>query len=76
MNLNLESGPDSFLEAVDIALEVRFAHADDAPIPATVMHFYSPVSMRRNQVPRWIRGGKEIAANLDRNRFRLYEGIQ
>jgi hypothetical protein len=80
--LDTETGTDRFNDAVAVAYDVHYADRSEAPIPNTVMHFYSPhfyspVSMRRNRVPAWVKGGREIAmADINSHRFKFYEGVR
>lgn len=77
MNLTPDRSPDLFADAVSIAYEVRFADRRESPLPKSVRHFYSPVSMRRNRVPMWVSDGEYLAAaDIDDNRFRFYSEVR
>lgn len=65
-------------EAVRIALAVVNDDGTGRPFPASVRHFYSPVSMPGGMVPEWARGRQPVALNdpaVSDHRFRFYDGL-
>jgi spore germination cell wall hydrolase CwlJ-like protein len=72
-------GGDSWLSALAVAKAVY--HADEVlrPFPKTVMHFYSPISMKSNKKPSWARGVEPIQVVQDAKnniRFAFYDGVK
>ncbi|GIV61322.1 MAG: hypothetical protein KatS3mg044_0188 [Rhodothermaceae bacterium] len=64
--------------ALEIALEVYQAPAEQRPFPITVRHFYSPVSMPTEAPPPWARAARPLdlaRLGVDPERFRFYDGI-
>lgn len=80
INISLE--PDlanpAWQSALAVARAVYFAPDTLRPIPETVFHFYSPISVR--QEPDWIVGSEPVHLVMDTNRnhtrFAFYEGIK
>lgn len=66
--------------ALSIAKAVYFADEALRPLPATVMHFYSPISMKGGRVPQWALGRKAVHLvrtndNSGKIRFAFYESV-
>ncbi len=76
LDLNSRYGP--WREALEIALDVYRAPAEERPFSLTTRHFYSPVSMRGGKTPHWAIG--EEALDLSRfgvntRRFQFFNSI-
>jgi hypothetical protein len=66
-------------EAVRIALLVTRADSSQRPFPASVRHFYSPISMQpAGSVPHWAQGRTPVALGdptISSERFRFFDGL-
>ena len=78
LSLDLGSDEAAWLEALQVALEVYQAPAEERPFPLETRHFYSPISMVGNKTPPWAQRATPLPAsslNIDDNRFRFYTDI-
>ena len=68
----------SWMQALDIALEVYGARPTERPFDIDTRHFYSPVSMVGRSEPVWASAGIELSSlelGVDPNRFRFFRAI-
>jgi hypothetical protein len=68
----------SWMNALDVSLDVYQARARDRPFGIDTRHYYSPVSMVGPSAPTWAASGRPLsseAMGIDPNRFRFFAGI-
>ncbi len=78
LSLDQHSTTESWLGALDIALEVYKADPAHRPISLETRHFYSPVSMDGGKAPPWAEQAEPVAPDplgIDPRRFLFYEDI-
>ncbi|MFT5144829.1 MAG: hypothetical protein ACI80V_001682 [Rhodothermales bacterium] len=68
----------SWMNALDVSMDVFQARARDRPFGIDTRHYYSPVSMVGPSAPAWASAGRPLsseAMGIDPNRFRFFAGI-
>ena len=68
----------SWMQAVEVSLDVYSARPVDRPFAIDTRHFYSPVSMVGRSEPTWASSGTPLsspALGVDPDRFRFFSGI-
>ncbi len=78
LGLNQYSTNKTWVDAVEIALDVYHAPASDRPFARETRHFYSPVSMKGRTTPPWAENATPLdseSLGVDPTRFKFYEQI-
>jgi cell wall hydrolase len=73
-----DSRVPSWIQAVDVALDVYQARPHERPFSIDTRHFYSPVSMAGGSEPTWSDAGirlSSVALGVDPDRFQFFSGI-